>query len=154
MASTTADEPQYGILRFAEPDDSAHAEDRELFALAASKVVHDEKLILHDARTDPNIVKGPAGLDVQGFAYIKHQSALTSQEWFTGMNIEEVYLPEMEKLLCEITGAKRAVTNNAAFRRRTADKQVDHTYVQKSGGPLDKEIAMLPKERALVYGKH
>ena len=151
MATST--EQHFGVLRFGIPDDSLTAEERGLFAPKANKGIVEEKLVLHDARTDTNIVAGPDGLDVQGFAYIKHQSALTSQEWFTGDNVENVYLPELTNLMLSITGAKNAVVNNVAFRRRTADQQADPNFVLRKGEPLDQEMEKLPKDTPLVYGK-
>ena len=121
MAAARAEDQTRAILTFHEPDESIKPEDRGLFAFAGQKRVVKQQVNLQDARNDINIVKGPRGLDAQGFAYIKHRSALhNSDQWFSGQNVEDIYLPEVKRLICEITGAKRAVVNNVAFRRRLA----------------------------------
>lgn len=138
------------ILRFAEPDLSVPAKDRALFALAANKIVREDTVALNDFRTDERVVKGPEGLDVQGFTYLNHRSALqNSDQWFSGLNVEDIYLPELCDLICKITGAQTAVVNNVAFRRRLADKQADLSYVHKRGDELDREIAKLPRDKTL-----
>lgn len=136
-----------GIFRFSVPDLSLSAEERSLFAFPANKEVKEERLRLYDARTDGNLVRGPEGLDVHGFTYINHRSALSDcDQWFTGQNIEEIYLPEVEELVCRITGAKRAVVNNVAFRRKLTEMQDDHGHVLMRGCVLDQEIGKLPRD--------
>lgn len=80
----------YGTIRFTVPDLSLPAKDRGLFALPSNKEIVEEKVELHDARIDSTLAQGAAGLDTQGFTYVKHQSALTSEEWFTEDNVESV----------------------------------------------------------------
>jgi hypothetical protein len=120
------------ILRFSVPDQSVTAEERSLFAFPANKSVVEETLSLHnfysapdarDATDTAGLVKGRNGLDVQGFTYVKHRSALSdSGTWFEGKEVERLYIPEVEKLICEVTGAKTAVVANVAIRRRLADE--------------------------------
>lgn len=137
-------------LRFNVPDLSVKSQDRSLFAFAAPKEVRDLKIPLHDARTDANIVKGPAGLDAQGFAYINHHSALDdSGRWFIGQDFEEIYMPEVCDLVCKVTGVKKAIINNCAFRRRLADEQADPTFYLEKGCTLDQELATFPRNVAL-----
>ena len=145
---------QSAILRYIVPDLSVPAKDRSFFAFPANKEVVDTEVQLRDLRTDSDsdIVRGSAGLDVQGFTYVNHESALAQLEgWYEGKNVEEVYLPEVEALVCEVTGAKRAVVNNVAFRRREAEKQVDHSFYYKRDCDLDRDIGKLPKDQ--VMGK-
>lgn len=137
-------------IRYNVPDFSVPAQDRSLFATAAPKQVSDLKIPLRDARTDSDIVQGPAGLDIQGFAYVNHHSALDdSGRWFVGQDFEEVYLPEVCDLVCKVTGAKKAIVNNCAFRRRLADEQADPTFYLKRGCTLDQELAKFPRNVAL-----
>lgn len=115
-------------IRFNVPDVSIPAEERAFYTLAATKQVVDLEIPLHDARTDENIVRGPASLDIQSFAYVNHHSALDdSGRWYIGQDIEEVYMPEVCDLICKVTGAKKAIIIDCAFRRRLEDKQQDPT---------------------------
>lgn len=144
------------ILRFKEPNFYIGPEDRSLFALCAATRVVDAEINLHDARNSAEIAKGAAGLDVQGFTYVKHRSALAnsnrpSESWFEGQNLEDVYFPEVCKLICDLTGAKRAIVNNSAFRRKLANEQADPTHYLKRDCDLDKEIQKLPKD--IPFGK-
>lgn len=140
----------YGVFRFGIPDQSVGPEGRSLFAFPASKEIKEEKLKLHDARTDPNIVHGPKGLDVQGFAYLKHSSKLAeSDRWFADRNIEETYFPEVIDLICQATGAHTAGILDCAFRRKLAEDQADLGYYAKKGDKIDQEIAKMPRDVAL-----
>ncbi|KAK3620614.1 hypothetical protein LTR22_025515 [Elasticomyces elasticus] len=154
MGETTSAE-QKALFRFSIPDHSVSAYDRSLFAPPANKEVREEKLSLHDFRTSEDITHGGTGIDTQGFTYIKRRSALSdSGRWFQEDDLERIYFPEVEKLLCELTGAKRAVVNNVAFRRKVASKEdVDHSFVMKRGCDFDLAIAKSPKDVAVVYGK-
>lgn len=149
MTSSKQDTRARGILHFREPDPSITKDDRALFSNAAAKRAVNESIPLNDIRTDARITLGPAGLDKQGFAYLKHQSALASEEWFTGRNVEDVYIPEVCDLVCEMTGAKRAIVNNVAFRRRLADNQADPMFYHKRDGPLDKEVGKMARDKML-----
>ena len=140
----------YATLRFVVPDNSVTADERSLFAFPANKEVVEEHLELHDFRTATDVVKGAEGLDVQGFTYINHRSALSdSDEWFTGKNVEETYIPETEDLICKLTGAKRAVVNNVAFRHKLTDQQADPNFVLRRGCEFDLALAALPKDVAM-----
>ena len=153
MGSIATEQEHYGLLRFANPDLSIPASERGLFSPPANKEVVEAKLPLHDLRTSPSIIQGPAGLDVQGFAYIQHQSALSDETWFSGTNIEDIYLPEVCSLICNITGAKRAIINQCAFRRKHVELQTDPSFYLKRDAPLDQELAKLPTDVPFVYGK-
>lgn len=144
--------PHYGTLRFDIPDQSSTSEERGLFAPPGAKEVVYEKLPLHNFHTSPDVVKGGAGLDVQGFTWIQHRSVLqNSDQWLEGQNIEATYLAECEDLICRATGAKRAIANNAFFRRRPQDDMSDPKHVHLRDTPLDKAIGQLPRDAN--YGK-
>ena len=152
--SATADHA-YGVFRFGVPDQSVGPEDRCMFAFPAHKKVREEKLKLHDARKSSSIVHGPAGLDEQGFAYAKHKSALYDPDtWFTGQDIEDLYVPAVRGLICEVTGAKSGGILDCAFRRRLADKQTDPNFYLGRRCELDQEIAKWPRDVALGASIH
>jgi hypothetical protein len=87
--------------------------------------VKERKFHLQDTRTSPEILPQTAGLDAQGFMFVMHNSALQdSKEWLTGDNIEKTYMPEIEKLACEVTGGRRVFVMDASFRLELADDQI------------------------------
>ena len=139
MAQTNA--TQHAILRFGIPDLTVQATDRAPLTIPPYSKEVEERLILHDIRTDPDIIQGPEGLDVQGFTYIKHRSKLQdSDQWFAGQNVEDVYFPEICDLVCEVTGAKRAIVNYSAFRRRLAEGQAKPGFYYPRGGAYETEL--------------
>ena len=135
-----------GSLRFGVPDLSVSVEERGLYAFPANKDVKEFGFELHDARTAPEILPGSAGLDAQGFAYVKHKSALQdSNAWLTGDNVEKVYIPEILDLVCKVTGAKQAVVLDASFRLKPADDQIQLDWYRPRDDPIDVAVAKLPK---------
>lgn len=146
--SNMEDTQHFAKFRFGVPDFSVPPEDRSLFSFpATTKVVH-ERIELHDFRTSTEVTKGPEGLDVQGFTYINHRSVLhNSDQWFD--SVRDAYIPEVEDLICKVTGAKRAIVNNVAFRRKLAADQEDPTFYYKRGHPLDQALSEIPKDVAL-----
>jgi hypothetical protein len=88
-------------------------------------------------RTSNKITKGPDGLDVQGFTYLEHSSALSGEDWFVGTNIEEIYVPEIIQLICTVTGAKRAVVDSMQIRRRAANAQEEQNIPNRKGQEHD-----------------
>lgn len=142
-----------GHFRFSEPDTSIPPEERGVFSLGGIKDMLETDLPLHNFWSDPNIIKGIEGLDVQGFIYIKHQSALSGEEWFTENNVEHVYFPEIVDLVKRELGAKSVVVQNCGFRRRLAEKQADPNFFNMKGGPMDKELAKLPNDIPIIYGR-
>lgn len=105
---------------------------------------------LHDIRTSPDLMKGGAGLDVQGFTYVQHISALAlSGEQLSARGVEEVYKPEMVELILRLTGDKTVVINNIAFRRKLAgEEHKDPTYYFKKGSHYDRVLARMPRDEA------
>jgi hypothetical protein len=144
-------EPKHeGILRWSVPDSKSSAAERSFYGPNANKAIAEHKIEIHDFRTDDSVVKGPEGLDVQGFTYIKHVSVIAGKpELDEDDNLEKVYIPEVEKLICEVTGAKRAVVNNVAFRRRTADLQKDPNHVLLKGSEIDQTVDQLSRDVAM-----
>ncbi|KAF2803550.1 uncharacterized protein BDZ99DRAFT_503170 [Mytilinidion resinicola] len=142
------------VLRFGVPDTSISVEERGLYAFPANKDVEEFDFQLRDARTSPEILPGMAGLDAQGFAFVKHKSALQdSKDWLTGHNVEKTYIPEIEKLACEVTGGKRAVVMDASFRLKPADDQIQLDWYRRRGDAIDDQVALLPKNVTAVYGR-
>lgn len=81
----------HGIVRYVVTDKSSKPEDRSLFGIAPNTSYAEHELEIRDYRKAEELVKGPEGLDVQGFAYVEHESALSkSDTWFTDRNLEEI----------------------------------------------------------------
>ena len=135
------DNEVYGTFRYSLPDDSVPVQQRSLYTGPSSKLVKDIPHKLHDFRTDPAFTQGGAGLDVQGFTYINHTSALSGDQYFEGRNVEEVYGPEVCELLKAVTGAKRAIVDGATLRSRLATQTEEDLYhVKLKDGPQDQAL--------------
>lgn len=153
MGSITTDDDVYGSFRYSLPSEKTPAYDRSLYSFPASEVVKDHQHKLHDIRTSTCIEKGGAGLDVQGFTHVKHESKLSGDEWFSGKNVEDVYAPEVIKLICEVTGANRAVVDGFAVRSRAATETENDPYdVKLRGNPMDLQVSKIP--RNIIRGKN
>jgi GA4 desaturase len=138
----------YGTVRFAVPDMSISAYDRALFTLPGNKSLQDVRVKLHDLRTSKDIVQGPAGLDKQGFTYVKHKSALSYDDWMKDGMVEDVYTEELKKLILEVTGAKDALIYCVSFRRRPAGEQ-GIGKVDLRGALIDQAVGCLPRDKCL-----
>lgn len=150
MASATT-----ATLRFGHPDLSVPDEERSFLSFPAPRDIVNVKVELNDASKDPDIVPGPKGLDVQGFAYVKHHSSICDgQRVVTDHNAEETYFPEMTELICKTTGAKEAIVVNCVVRAGLAVDQENHSFVNLKGGSLDRSIAALPRDVPLVAGRN
>lgn len=141
-----------GTVRYNLPDLSVLPEDRGLFSGPAHKYGEDVDVDLYDPTAAPEIVQGPAGLDIQGFTYVKHRSALDADEWLTGNNVEEKYVPEVEELVRQVTGAKKVVVNHLGIRKRLAANNTDPTFYRKAGDKHDETVKQLT-ERNSPWGK-
>ncbi|CAK1363211.1 hypothetical protein CB0940_04683 [Cercospora beticola] len=146
-------EETYGIFRFVDPDLSVSAYDRAIFANPRPKRLEQLKLPLHNFWTSDEVAKGNAGLDTQGFTYIKHASSLTADEVFEGRNVEDVLVPETIDMMLKLTGAKHGVAHNVGFRRKSAAKQENLDFIPMRGNELDQILAKMPKNQLLVNGK-
>ena len=64
-----------------------------------------------------------------------HTSALSGEDFLSGTNVEDFYLPEVVELMLRLTGAREAVVHNVAFRRRlVSEEQGDGGFVRRAGG--------------------
>ena len=127
----------YGTIKFAEPDLSVGSDERSLFAVPATKAWETVCLPLHDFRTSPLLPhKGTlAGLDFAGFTVAHQDTKMQGEEWFDPAILKEVYFPEVEQFVKDLTGCKTVVCNNATFRRRLAKNQQDPHYYKKRDAP-------------------
>ncbi|CRG92820.1 hypothetical protein PISL3812_09890 [Talaromyces islandicus] len=146
-------EEPYGLFQYVEADNSVPAEERALYTLPSSRTIVDIRQPLYDMRTSTNIVKGPDGLDVQGFTYLEHSSTLSGGDWFAGSNIEEIYIPEIIELICNITGAKRAVVDSVQIRRRVANEEEEENIPNRKGQKHDQIGLKLAKDTVRVVGR-
>lgn len=135
----------YGVFQYVEADNSVSANDRALYTLPSSRSIVNISQRLHNMRTSNEIVKDSQGLDIQGFTYLKHESALSGEDWFLGSNIEDVYVPEIINLVCKVTGAKRAVIDSIQFRRRLASEEEEQNIPRRKGDSFDEMASKLPK---------
>ncbi|MCJ1386326.1 hypothetical protein MMC17_009452 [Xylographa soralifera] len=143
----------YGIIQYGSPDNSVSAQERALYTLPSSKSITDINQRLYDMRTSNDIVKGPEGLDVQGFTYIEHKSALSGEDWFVGNNVIDIYMPEVIDLICKATGAKRAVVDSIAFRRRVASEEEERNVPHRRGDKHDQAMSKLTRDTVRVPGR-
>jgi hypothetical protein len=77
-------------------------------------VIHED-LPLHDLRPEVFSNPNPYGLDKTGFTAVKHNSAFHSapyskESFMDEKLVEEVYIPETENLVKQVTGAKTIFT--------------------------------------------
>jgi hypothetical protein len=87
-----------------------------------SNIVQEpHRVAIHDARP----VAGVLSLDANGFALVKHHSAV--RNFFDDEEVRRVYYPEVELLLKQATGAQRVHIFDHTVRRRVpdAEAQVD-----------------------------
>lgn len=151
MPARTSNSTQ-GLVRYNLLDLSVRPEDRGLFSGPAHKYTEDVEVSLYDPTTSPDIVQGPEGLDVQGFTYVKHQSALSVDDWMNGDNPEDVYAKETEELVRQITGAKKVVINHLGIRKRVASSNIDPKFYRKAGDKHDETVQKLAKKET-PWGK-
>ncbi|KAK3699029.1 hypothetical protein LTR37_016633 [Vermiconidia calcicola] len=135
-------------VRYNLPDLSIRPEDRGLFSGPAHTYGEDVEVDLYDPATAPEIVQGPEGLDIQGFTYVKHRSALDADEWLMGNNVEETYVPEVQELVRQVTGAKKVVVNHLGIRKRLAANNNDPTFYRKKGDKHDEAVKKLTEQDA------
>lgn len=138
-----------GIFRFVEPDLTIPAQDRAIFANPRPKHLVQLELPLHDIRTSNEITSGSAGLDVQGFTYLHHVSALSPEQMLAARNAEDVLAPETLEMMIKYTGAKRGVVHSVGFRRIPASKQLDLEFVPLRGSEIDLAMERIPKDQML-----
>lgn len=139
-----------GILRFGIPDESVPAEERSLFASPQNKDFVAKEVQLHDFRSSEAVVQGPQGLDVQGFTYLKHKFKTAGPDQLEGSNVHDIYLPEIEQFMKEVTGAKEVIAWSGVVRSKLPTHQDTNPTVQhKKGGEMDKMIDSLPRDKPI-----
>lgn len=143
--------PIRGTVRYNLPDLSVKPEDRGLFSGPAHKHGEDVEVDLYDPAASPEIIQGPEGLDIQGFTYVQHKSALDADEWLMGNNVEEKYVPEVQELVKQVTGARSVVVNHLGIRKRLAANNSDPTFYRKKGDKHDEAVKQLT-ERDSPWG--
>jgi hypothetical protein len=74
-------------------------------------------LTVRDART----LAGPLSLDEQGFVLHSHRSAV--RNFYDGAELREVYYPEIERLVKELTGAVDVVVFDHTLRKRPQGRE-------------------------------
>ncbi|KAF2166411.1 hypothetical protein M409DRAFT_23051 [Zasmidium cellare ATCC 36951] len=144
-----------GVLRFSIPDESIPAEERSLFATPQNKDFVPKEVELHDFCESSDVVQGPEGLHVQGFTYLRHKSKIIgSDQLFEGRNLDDIYLPEVERLMREVTGAKEVIVWSGVVRRKLPTHQENNPTVQhRKGGDLDKMIDSMPRDVPFIAGR-
>ncbi|KAK5173939.1 uncharacterized protein LTR77_002620 [Saxophila tyrrhenica] len=141
-------------VRYNVPDLSVPPEDRGLFSGPAHKYGEDVEVDLYDPATVPEIVQGPEGLDIQGFTYVKHRSALNTDEWLMGSNVEDIYVPEIQDLVRQVTGARNVIVNHLGIRKRLTANNNDPTFYRKKGDKHDDAVKKLTEQdRPWVNGR-
>jgi len=137
-----------GTVRYNLPDLSVKPEDRGLFSGPAHKAGEDVDVDLYNPELAEEIIQGPEGLDVQGFTYVKHKSVLDTDDWLEGNNVEEKYVPEVEELVKQVTGAKKVIVNHLGIRKRLAANNNDPTFYRKAGDQHDEAVKKLTEKNA------
>ncbi|KAK4505488.1 hypothetical protein PRZ48_003451 [Zasmidium cellare] len=138
--------PVYGIFKYGYPTSQPPSE-RSLYTFPEFHSIVEEKQILHDFRDSPDIVKGPAGLDVQGFTYVDHQSALDGEDWFDHEKLEKVYIPEIVELVKRNTGANKVAIDGLTLRKTVAKEQDGKKdFVMKKGDEHEKRVKQTPRD--------
>lgn len=137
-----------GTVRYNLPDLSVRPEDRGLFSGPAHKFGEDVDVDLFNPELSDEIIQGPEGLDVQGFTYVKHKSVLGTDDWLKGNNVEEKYVPEVEELVKQVTGAKKVIVNHLGIRKRLSASNNDPTFYRKAGDQHDETVKKLTEKNA------
>lgn len=136
------------IFRYQEPDLSVSADMRALFAQPKPIKLHEEKMVLHDYRTDSKLERGFAGLDKHGFTLVEHHTDPAA--WDDEEAVRKTYIPELEQLVKNLTGCKTAIVNNVAFRRQLPKYyELSKDFFHPRGGKFDQIISSLPSDIAL-----
>lgn len=135
-----------GTVRYNVPDTDVRPEDRGLFSGPAHSYGEDVEVDLYDPETSSDIVQGPEGLDVQGFTYVKHKSALDEDAWMVGQNVEDIYVQEVMDLVKKATGAKHVVVNHLGIRKRLSNNNNDPKFYRKAGDKHDETVKDLTRQ--------
>jgi hypothetical protein len=108
--------PTPAMIYFGVPDLSCTPEQRAILTVPPEEHFPAE-VLLHDFSTSPELIKGVDGLDVQGFTYLKHHSKILElgNSW-NNAQLDQYY-HEIEALMCEWLGARKAFVINTVVRR-------------------------------------
>lgn len=141
------------LIRFTIPDPSIPVHSLAFFTQYPTKQSALLPTPLHSFRTSSSITPGPAGLDTQGFTYIRHKFSLTDEELFVGRNAEDIYAKECVELVLRVTGAKRGVVHNVEMRRKAGKVEgfEKGEGVELKGGEWDRVVGGFAVEE--VYGE-
>ncbi|RMZ66297.1 GA4 desaturase [Pyrenophora seminiperda CCB06] len=98
------------------PDLSCTLEQRAILTVPPEEHFPAE-VLLHDFSTSTELIKGVDGLDVQGFTYLKHHSKILElgSSWDSAQL--DQYYHELEAMMCERLGARKAFIINTVVRR-------------------------------------
>lgn len=128
----------YGALVFAEPDASDLPADRPYYEVPRFLNVERKMMPLHDHRTsDLARLDQRSALEKHGFAVLQHISVINSSNydydsWYDRHVMEQVYLPELEHMFMNVTGAKRVYTLTVTYRRRKPGEPAEEEVAEKS----------------------
>ncbi|KAJ9607576.1 hypothetical protein H2200_007654 [Cladophialophora chaetospira] len=138
-----------GAFRYGEPDSAIPADKRSLFSQPHLVNLQEETLPLRDYRSDTKLVRGVEGLHKHGFTLVEHH--LDPHAWDDEAAVRGAYIPSVEQLVKNVTGCKTAIVNNVAFRRKHATQyDADKNFYHPRDGDLDKMLATLPCDRAMI----
>jgi hypothetical protein len=110
---------------------------------------------IYDARP----VASELSLDGEGFAFTRHDTAVT--DFYDERQVREVYYPEIERLVAEATGAEKVVVFDHTIRTaeraverglRAPVQMVHNDYTDKSGPQRVRDL--LPAAEAEARLKH
>ncbi|OQV09277.1 hypothetical protein CLAIMM_13413 [Cladophialophora immunda] len=147
--STVSPPAVEAIFRYEEPDRSVPAEQRSLFAAPAPHNIREERLTLHDYRSDTKLAKGVEGLHRHGFTVVEHH--IDPSAWATEEDVLQTYIPAVQDLVKTVTGCKTVIVNNVAFRRKLAKKyDSNKKFYHPRGGEMDKMLSALPSDRTRI----
>ena len=104
-----------GRIQYIEPDTSIDPFDCDYLAIPRPLTLIHEDLPLHNLRPEIFSNPSPYGLDKTGFTAVKHNSVFHSapyskESFLNEKLVEEVYIPETEDLVKQVTGAKKIFT--------------------------------------------
>lgn len=143
MATVHPPQP-LAIFSYNEPDFSAQSKDNVRSGYPPNRSSRDETLPLHDMRIDTSIKHGRTALDTHGFTYVNQKSKLQLEECNSETAVRTIYIPEVEQIIRETTGAKTAIVVNVTFRNKKPLSQEgserDETYknLLQFSGPMGK----------------
>lgn len=139
----------FATLTFGIPDNSIPPEERGFFSFTSRTDFETRHVRLHNYRTSQEIVRGPEGLDSQGFVSVKNKFSLDSDELMKGQNVENVYLPEVAEFVRKFTGARKAAATGAVIRGQILDAEHDLNERLQIGQEGDKKFNEASRDKPL-----